>query len=204
MRWIGISCWFSLAVGGCGGAVAATADASTADAGADASPTDSDAGASTSATDGGTGADVALEAAGPCKAPRQQCNDVCVDVSSDPSNCGACGAKCSAGWMCTNGMCGSDCGGPGGMLCPGVDGGGPYCTHPATDNQNCGQCGRTCSAGSVCSQGQCACGCQPPSTCCAGAGGALVCVDTLSDDSNCGVCGMACPAGATCVNGVCK
>jgi hypothetical protein len=40
-----------------------------------------------------------------CTMPTQLCRGVCVDTSSDPDNCGACGHVCATG-VCTLGVCG--------------------------------------------------------------------------------------------------
>ncbi|NOJ79561.1 DUF4215 domain-containing protein [Myxococcus xanthus] len=42
---------------------------------------------------------------GSCPAPRVQCGAQCVDVSSDESNCGACGVVCPAAKTCSSGVC---------------------------------------------------------------------------------------------------
>lgn len=42
---------------------------------------------------------------GSCPAPRVQCGAQCVDVSSDVSNCGACGVVCPAAKTCSSGFC---------------------------------------------------------------------------------------------------
>ncbi len=39
-----------------------------------------------------------------CAAPLARCADDCVDLTSDASNCGACGVVCDSG-QCTNGVC---------------------------------------------------------------------------------------------------
>ena len=44
---------------------------------------------------------------GRCAAGYTQCGLRCVELSSDPENCGACGQVCLAGLTCTAGMCGS-------------------------------------------------------------------------------------------------
>lgn len=45
-------------------------------------------------------------AAATCPAGQIDCAGVCTDVSSDPSNCGACGLACAPGASCDAGVCG--------------------------------------------------------------------------------------------------
>ncbi len=68
-------------------------DAGAPDAGSDAAP----------AFDAGSDAgDASNDDAGDC----ERCDGpTCVDVSSDPSNCGACGRRCAEGWECDAGEC---------------------------------------------------------------------------------------------------
>lgn len=40
-----------------------------------------------------------------CPSPRQNCAGVCVDFSTDPSNCGSCGRACRAGALCSEWSC---------------------------------------------------------------------------------------------------
>ncbi len=42
----------------------------------------------------------------PCPAGTKRCGKACIDVQSDPANCGACGRTCGAGDVCTGGTCG--------------------------------------------------------------------------------------------------
>ena len=42
---------------------------------------------------------------GACQPPEVQCGTQCVDLSSNPSNCGACGNVCDTGEMCSQGAC---------------------------------------------------------------------------------------------------
>jgi hypothetical protein len=80
-----------------------------------------------------------------CPEGQVRCNGVCVDISSDPNNCGACGVVCESG-ACFNGTCQELCGfGDEAVVC------GPceYCAglkHPI-----CAPCGpencHTCIAG---------------------------------------------------------
>jgi hypothetical protein len=41
-----------------------------------------------------------------CAPGMSTCSGRCVDLTSDPVNCGACGTVCSAGQFCSNGVCG--------------------------------------------------------------------------------------------------
>jgi hypothetical protein len=41
-----------------------------------------------------------------CGAETNQCNNACVDVLTDPRNCGGCGKACMPGQSCQNGTCG--------------------------------------------------------------------------------------------------
>jgi hypothetical protein len=67
--------------------------------GPDASPGD---GAATG--DGAALADASADAAR-CAAPTTDCGGACVDVTSDPSHCGACGNACEPGATCAGGAC---------------------------------------------------------------------------------------------------
>jgi hypothetical protein len=40
-----------------------------------------------------------------CEAWRQACGGVCVDVQTDPANCGGCGRACAPGTTCAAGLC---------------------------------------------------------------------------------------------------
>eukprot|EP01018_Ginkgo_biloba_P032268 Gb_39518 [translate_table: standard] len=61
------------------------------------------------------------------------CNKKCVDVGSNPFNCGQCGSKCLFGWRCCNGMC--------------VD--------TNIDILNCGRCNHRCPPGILCMFSMC-------------------------------------------------
>jgi hypothetical protein len=134
--------------------------------------------------------------------PLTDCNNACVNLQTNPGNCGACGTECPNGASCANGVCGCA---TGDILC------GATCTNPSGDNANCGRCGNACGRGTSCTGGVCVAGCGDAGlTSCpapAGRGGMMaagdVCVDTLTNAMNCGACGTACPAGAGCVDGTC-
>jgi hypothetical protein len=70
----------------------------------------------------------------------------CTDVSSDPYNCGDCGAECFDG-VCYDGVCeaaGYVCEDYGLTTC--VDGAGyDYCADLMTDDFNCGECAYECA-----------------------------------------------------------
>jgi len=41
----------------------------------------------------------------PCSWDQYCCSGKCTDIWSDEYNCGECGRKCPAGWLCLNGCC---------------------------------------------------------------------------------------------------
>ena len=84
-----------------------------------------------------------------CDAPLRSCDDVCVDLTWDRSNCGACGVTCAGTLPCNVGVCG----------CPiGLADCGDACVDLRTDRENCGACGTSCAAsGMPCFAGTCGC-----------------------------------------------
>jgi hypothetical protein len=81
-----------------------------------------------------------------CSGGLTDCNRSCVDIASDPDNCGACGATCNL--SCVAGHCTSNC--PAGwQSC--VAG----CRDVANDRLHCGICGNACAPGESCAQGSC-------------------------------------------------
>lgn len=80
----------------------------------------------------------------------------CVDLDTDPSNCGTCGQACGdPSAVCEGGSC----------LCPDSftdcePGPGALCVHDAWfpwDLRHCGGCGRACQPGQHCYEGECRC-----------------------------------------------
>lgn len=61
------------------------------------------------------------------------CENSCVDVSTDASNCGLCGIRCMNNWRCCN------------RLCVNIN----------VNPLNCGRCGRVCPIGRLCLFGLC-------------------------------------------------
>jgi MYXO-CTERM domain-containing protein len=83
-----------------------------------------------------------------CAAPKLMCGGVCLDVTSDPANCGACGAKCATGEVCDKSTCKGSC------TAPLVDCSGA-CVDLKTDPLHCGKCDGTCSPLETCLAGTC-------------------------------------------------
>src|SRR5262249_10074038 len=69
------------------------------------------------------------------------CDGKCVNLMTDPSNCGACGnviPEGGPGVTCVNGMV--DCAVSTGTLC------NNFCVHTSSDLYNCGACNHSCYA----------------------------------------------------------
>jgi len=75
------------------------------------------------------------------------CTEECVELSSDPDHCGACGAVCGIHGDCADGACVCVAGY---SYCPGG------CAKLDSDRNNCGACGTVCPAGQTCRRGECA------------------------------------------------
>src|SRR5512138_2215162 len=71
------------------------------------------------------------------------CGSSCVDVTTDPFNCGACGHSCGLG-TCTASQCTCSSSPPTVMLCPSNPVNGT-CIDTASDVNNCGHCGGVCT-----------------------------------------------------------
>ena len=126
-----------------------------------------------------------------CKAGLTQCGTECVDVSSNPSHCGACNTACAAAQSCVNSQCTCQAGL---TLCSDA------CVNLQSDGNNCGVCGTVCQAGQLCSAGTCGTTCTVAGQTACGAS----CVNLMSDTLNCGACDTACGAGQLCTNGACS
>ncbi len=134
---------------------------------------------------------VILSCVGSAPLPCTQCGDVCVDLKVDSSNCGACGAACGGGKVCTAGACVATC--PTGQKSC-----GNTCVDTATDRRNCGACAMMCGTGEVCEGSTCVPSCQGEQILCNG-----TCTNTTNDRANCGACGGTCAPGAVCSNSTC-
>ncbi len=138
-----------------------------------------------------------------CAAPTVLCGTRCIDTSTDREHCGACGAQCASGELCSMGRCSPTCQ-QGTVLC------GSTCVMTANDPRHCGACDTACSTGPngtrVCAAGMCALLCDAnfgncdadPSTGCE--------VDLRADIAHCGGWARRCvaPNGAPgCSAGMC-
>jgi hypothetical protein len=136
----------------------------------------------------------------PCPGALTACNGLCIDVASNPDNCGACGVACvcPAGTkpLCQGGACAcTDPAAP----CPGdlkvCDG---LCVDLSTNVLHCGACNIACpgcldGGQPFCQGGACGCTeppapCPPPLSACGD-----LCVDLGTNPENCGACGNVCP-----------
>jgi len=112
----------------------------------------------------------------------------CVDLATDPANCGTCANACPDSAVCLDGTC----------TCPSdLSVCGSSCVALASDPANCGACGTSCGA-LFCLQGGCSADCGALTEC-SGA-----CVDLLNDADHCGACGTVCGPGSSCANGQCQ
>jgi hypothetical protein len=119
---------------------------------------------------------------------------LCIDVQSDPMNCGSCDNNCDSTFgVCSNGDCG--CAANSGLSpCGSSD----FCADLMDDPRFCGDCGTQCSGGGAfCVNGTC--GCAPGLMEIGGN-----CIDLQSDPDDCGTPGNACTGQtANCDNGTC-
>ena len=89
------------------------------------------------------------------------CSSSCVDLETDPHNCGDCGHGCAGSTTCAHGGCGVDTcdASHAGAPCHLADGLGLCCAAGCVDTdsdpQNCGGCGLPCAPGQTCSGGGC-------------------------------------------------
>jgi hypothetical protein len=134
-------------------------------------------------------------------------------LSTDPSNCGACGNSCLgkpnvATATCSGGSCSITSCNSGYADCDRIASNGCE-VNVNTDHNNCGSCGVICgNTANVTSTACASASCQVTSC----ASGFADCdrsysngceVNTNTDKNNCGTCGHVCTATQNCVSGVC-
>ncbi|MDB4988485.1 MAG: Tryptophan synthase alpha chain, partial [Myxococcaceae bacterium] len=78
-----------------------------------------------------------------CDLGQTNCNQFCVDTSTDHDNCGACGNVCMADEYCSGGTCALVCTPPL-ILCNAL------CVDFTSDDANCGSCGHACGSAAAC------------------------------------------------------
>jgi len=113
------------------------------------------------------------------------------NLNSDNANCGACGAACPAGRVCSGGACQVSCGTL--AVCGGT------CRDTSIDPDNCGACGTVCSANGMatrtCGAGACNGVCSAGrANCNANLQGDGCETDINTTASDCGGCAMPCSA----------
>lgn len=138
------------------------------------------------------GCSTATGGGSPCEQGLDDCGGACVDMSSEPEHCGACGNACAWGEQCIDGVCGLYCEQSGLLACDGM------CVDTSKSQEHCGGCGNACAGAEQCVAGKCTCPANIDVIMCNG-----VCVDPWSDVNNCGSCGHACSPNAQCFGGEC-
>lgn len=99
----------------------------------------------TGGTDAGTGGSTMGSS---CQVPLAECNATCVDIGSDPNNCGACASVCGASSVCSLGVCAEECQ-AGLTQCERA------CVDTVTNLLHCGACGAACLTGQSCQGSVC-------------------------------------------------
>ncbi|MDB4931098.1 MAG: putative integrin-like protein, partial [Myxococcaceae bacterium] len=137
------------------------------------------------------------------------CSNVCVNVQTDPANCGACARACTyanASGVCAAATCGLGACNPGYGNCDGNAANGCE-TDTAATVAHCGGCGLACAPPNAtprCAAGLCAvAACNGGYGDCDGLAANGCEVDVTASVLHCGACGNACvpPANATAVCG---
>src|SRR5205085_1028664 len=124
-------------------------------------------------------------------------NAGCIDTTTDPAHCGACGGPGTVGGqgqICVSGQCTCAVAGQtncGACNCAAKQGGNVRAA-PPIDAFDCGLCGSArAGANSKFCAGRAACSCKPGFTSCA-ISGQQVCLDLMNNFTNCGACGNNC------------
>jgi hypothetical protein len=142
-----------------------------------------------------------------CPSGQTPCGGQCVNVSTDPNNCGTCGNVCATGTSCVNGQCGCPTGTTlcGGQCVPSCTGG--QVLNPTTCQCECPIGASLINGECVCPTGTTACGRECVSTsACASTGGTFN--PTTCQCENCPTGTISCGGNASynpprCVNPTC-
>jgi hypothetical protein len=125
--------------------------------------------------------------------PLASCGGGCVQLQTDPMNCGSCGRACAANDLCSAGAC-VPAGCPAGFA--DCDATGDCETNVVSDTRHCGSCGNACSMANgnpLCMAGQCGIICWNGYANC-DLNAANGCETSLGEVANCGACGRPCYA----------
>ena len=125
-----------------------------------------------------------------CPPDKTACGLACVDLQSDPDNCGQCASACAPVEVCSLGACSDACE-------AGLTDCGGACVDTQSNAEHCSACDHTCPSGGDCADGQCTC--QAGLEACNG-----TCADLQSDAEHCGACGNRCAQYEVCAAGQCK
>jgi hypothetical protein len=163
----------------------------------------------------GDGGPASFRCGSGCVSPTpDRCTGRCVDLQTDPRNCGTCGTVCpaatNAAAACVAGRCTLACA-TGFGDCDGSAVNGCE-TSTRTSPTHCGTCGNVCPGvmGGLpaCNAGVCGIACAPGTADCDMMSANACEVTLASNPMHCGVCGNACPtrpnATAACTTGVCS
>lgn len=86
----------------------------------------------------------------------------CIDLQTDPNNCGAVGNVCStADDPCYDGKCVAECPNDDNNPLTNIQNCNGACIDTERDFYNCGACGNSCNDGEVCAGGECDTRCDP-------------------------------------------
>ena len=136
-----------------------------------------------------------------CAPDQTFCSGRCVDLGSDPFNCGGCGRSCRSDMVCLRAGCTAPCL-VGETYCNG------QCVDLTSNMEHCGACDAACldrpNAFSTCVVGLCGYSCASGFGDCDRASANGCEQDLNSDAANCGLCGHACSPGISCRRGTCE
>ena len=101
-----------------------------------------------------------------CSSGQLMCGDSCVNVQTDPQNCGSCGKSCGNGSSCQGGSCSCSSGYvscAGSCVASNTQHCGNNCTACASGEvcNNDGSCSSTCTSGTKCSDNTCSSSTNP-------------------------------------------